>query len=150
MHYAFASFRTDVQARVRLLNRRLTDPAAVWPFVLLLDVADGLSAEAFELGDVREREHLAQAVLPKVIRESGARRFCWVMPVFREVRSLRQECLLLVIGERGHVEAALAEVVRSPGKPPGLGRFSYGPYGAGSRRVSGRFVEHLLSALEEG
>jgi hypothetical protein len=146
--YSFANFRVDVLARVRLLNGRLDRPDAVWPGVLLLDVPDGLSAQAFELGDARAREELGQRILPAVIRENKARRFCWVMPVFREVGASRQECLLLVLGERAHVEAALAEVMRSPGRPPRLGRFSFGPYGASSRRVSGKFVERLLAAFE--
>jgi hypothetical protein len=148
--YSFDAFRDDVKLRVRLLNARLRTPEAVWPGVLLLDLPlEGLSAEAFEIGiSPGERRYLAERVLPRAIRTSGARRFCWVMPAFAAAGDIRRECLLLVIGECGRVEAALADVVRSGDRPPRLGPFNDGPFGAGARRVSGLFVEPLVSALE--
>ena len=59
MAYSFLDFRRDSQARVRLLNRRLSDSDAVWPGVLLLDVPHGLSAQAFELGTVHLTRYCA-------------------------------------------------------------------------------------------
>jgi hypothetical protein len=146
--YSFENFRMDVLARIRLLNRSLSEPDDIWPGVLLLDVPDGLSAQAFDLGSAAGRHELSERQLPGLIRESRARRFCWVMPAFRDAGGLRQECLLVVIGERGRVEAALAEIHRASNAAPRLGRFSFGPFGAGARRVSGPFVDQLLAALE--
>lgn len=148
--YSFEAFRDDVKARVRLLNRRLRTPEAIWPGVLILDVpGEGLTAEAFELGvSPDERRALAADALPQAIRATCARRFCWVMPAFRLLDAERRECLVLVIGERGRVEAALADVVRLPDRPPRLGPFSDGPFGANMRRASGLFVEPLVTALE--
>jgi hypothetical protein len=145
--YSFENFRDDVKWRVRELNRRLDDPAVIWPGVLILDTPAGLSAAAFEIGDSAERRRLAEITLPGEIRRQSARRFCWVMPAERQMGGGREECLLLVIGERGRVEAALARIIRGLNAPPRLGPFVDGPFGAGTRRVSGRFVEPLLEAL---
>jgi hypothetical protein len=147
--YSFDDFRLDVKWRVRLLNNRLGDPEATWPGVLLLDAAGGLSADAYDLVGIarRELDDLAERRLPMEIRRQQARRFCWVMPVYREVGSERQECLLLVFGERGRIAASLAVVSRDGRNGPRLGRFSDGPFGGGARRVSGRFVEPLAAAL---
>jgi hypothetical protein len=145
--YSFDDFRDDVKWRVRELNHRLDDPEAPWPGTLILDTPEGLSAAAFEIGDSAERQHLAEVTLPREIRRQRARRFCWVMPAERQTANGREECLLLVIGERGRIAAALARVIRSVDAPPRLGPLVDGPFGAGSRRVSGRFVDPLLAAL---
>lgn len=147
--YTFERWVNDVKVRVRMLSWRVSDPNFGWPGLLLLDVPEGISAEAFELGDSVEREHLGNHVLPERIRASRARRFCWVMPVRRESGGKQDECLLLVIGERGRVTASLCVIERSQTEPPRLGPFSDGAFGAGARRVSGRFVEPLLAALSE-
>jgi hypothetical protein len=146
--YTFDAFRKDVKARVRLLNRRLVDPGVSWPGVLILDLPDGgLSAEAFDLpSDERELAELADETLPARIRDATARRFCWIMPVWREGIS-RQECLLLVFGERDRVDASLAVVVRSPQRGPRLGPVNDGALGPGTRRVSGRFVDGMARAF---
>jgi hypothetical protein len=142
--YDFDDFREDVLWRVRHLNRRLADAGAIWPGVLILDESHGLSAEAFELSDGAYVTRL----LARRIRKSGARRFCWVMPAWRSTENGREEVLLLVIGERNHVEVVFAPVVRRAGERPRLGRFNSGAFGRGSRRASGRYVDALLAALE--
>jgi hypothetical protein len=147
VRYSFESFRTCIKARVQLLHARQRDPDFVWPGLLILDQANGLNAEAFELGDDADRDYLATRLLPDAIRESDARRFCWVMPAHRDYRGRRLECLLLVIGERDRVEAALADIIRTANRPSRLTAFSDGPFGPAARRVSGRFVESLMEAL---
>jgi hypothetical protein len=143
--YSFEDFRADAKWRVRALNRQLRRSDAVWPGVLILDTPTGLSARAFELGSERERDRLATELLPEEILMQRARRFCWVMPALRDGND---ECLLLVFGERGRVEASLASVIRGREMPPRLGRYQDGAFLAGARRVSGRFVEPLAAALE--
>jgi hypothetical protein len=150
--YTFEAFRDDAKARVRLLHARLDEPDASWPGVLLLDIPHGgLSAEAFEIAGISElaKRRLATEQLPAAIRDEGARRFCWVMPVWRRVADQPpQECLLLVLGERGRCEVVVAEVRRRPDLPPALGPWNAGPFGTAARRVAGIFVEPLLAALE--
>lgn len=145
--YRFEDFRRDVLWRVRILNRTLQTPEDSWPGVLILDVKEGLSATAFDLAP-ELRTRLVERLLPEAIRASRARRFAWVMPGLRRVGDVNQECLLLVIGERGRVEATLADIIRHADGPPRLGRYRDGPFGSGARRVSGRFVDALLSAME--
>jgi hypothetical protein len=147
MGYDFDRFRDDLLWRIPYLNARLEDPLAEWPGVLILDTPTGLSAEAFDLGDATARDRLARELLPSRIADQRARRFAWLMPAWRRVGETDEECLLLVVGERGRVEAALARVVRVDGQRPRLSRFSFGPFGPGARRVSGRFVEPLEAAL---
>ncbi len=144
--YSFEDFRADVKWRVRALNKQLRRSDAVWPGVLILDTPQGLSARAFEIGSERERDRLAREVLPEQIVIEEARRFCWVMPALRDGG---KECLLLVFGERGRVEASVAAVIRAREMPPRLGRYQDGAFQAGARRVSGRFVEPLVAALED-
>jgi hypothetical protein len=144
--YTFEAFRADIKARVRMLNDRLEHPAATWPGVLFLDVTGGLTAHAYELGATAdERERLANETLPAEIGARRARRFCWAMPAWRD--DGRRECLLLVFGEPGVLEATLADVWRDGRVGPRLGPFRDGAYGGGARRVSGRFVEPLAAAI---
>jgi hypothetical protein len=147
--YSFADFIRDVEWRMRRLARSVTEPDFVWPGVLILDVEDGLSAESFVIGETGpELEHLI-GVLVETIRCTRARRFAWVMPCLREERGVRIECLLLVFAERGRAEAALGDLLRRAGVAPRLGPFKHGPFGAGARRISGRFVEPLFEALDD-
>lgn len=146
--YTFESFVDDVEWRVRALAWSVAEPDFQWPGLLILDVAAGLDAEAFAIGKTpEERDQLVRELVAN-IRGSRARRFAWVMPCLRRDGKRTVECLLVVCGERGRVEALLAQVVRLPGKAPRLSRFSRGAFGSGARRVSGRFVEPLQAALE--
>jgi len=144
--YSYDAFRKDVRARVRRLNARLTDPEANWPGVLIVDAANGLTAEAFELVDISDRalRELTSKRLPEKIRLHGGERFCWVMPVYLDVDERRLEYLLLIFGERGRAEASLAAVIRDGLGGPRLGPFSDSAFVGGVRRVAGRFVEPLL------
>jgi hypothetical protein len=149
--YSFESFCNDVCHRVRLLNRRRRRPDMVWPGALLLDVpGEGLAIETFELTDLSdyERVRLADQFVPAALVESGARRFCWVMPAQRWHRASQRECLLLVFGEHGRCEAILADVFRDGIAPPRLGRWRDGAASPEARRASELFVEPLLAALE--
>jgi hypothetical protein len=91
--------------------------------------------------DELERKVLATIVLPRLIRRSKADRFAWVMPAWRHDTEPRTECLALVLGQRGHREALVADVVRGDG-PPLLA-----DWGAPSRKVEGLFVDPLYFAL---
>lgn len=146
--YSFASFVDDVEWRVRLLARGIDDPDFAWPGVLILDVPDGLSADAFTIGATAEEREQLIADLVGRIRTERARRFAWVMPCLRRDERGDVECLLIICGERDRAEALLAEMARAPGRAPRLGRFSRGAFGGGARRVSGRFVEPLLAAFD--
>jgi hypothetical protein len=142
--YSFDDFRADVKWRVRALNKQLRRSDAVWPGVLILDTPRGLTASAFDIGAERDRDRLATVLLPEEIVRQQARRFCWVMPA---LWNGGEECLLLVFGERGRVEASLARVFRAPEMSPRLGRYQDGAFGGGTRRASGRFVDPLAAAL---
>ena len=145
MVYGFDDFRRDVVTRVRLLNRRLP-PDGVWPAVLLLDAPDGLQARAFDVGpDARSRDELAER-LPAELAEARARRFALVLSGWRSIGDERQECLLVIVAERGRAEVLLAPIYRGE-DAPALGVFSTGAYGRGARRVAGRLVEPLLAAV---
>lgn len=147
--YSYADFVRDVEWRLRLLSRTVTDPNFVWPGLLVLDVKDGLSAEAFTIGTtLAQRDRLARELVA-TIRKSQARRFAWAMPCLREVEGASRECLLLIVAERRRAEAAVADFTRSPGEAPRLGHFKHGPFGGGARRISGRLVEPLLEVLDD-
>ena len=135
-----------MKARVRALNERLRDPTFIWPGLLLLDAPVGLTAQAFALEDYAPNELGYQLV--EALRANGARRFAWIMPVLHERGDEFVECLLVVIGERGRVEAAVADVVRDPQRPPRLGPFCGGPFDGAARRVSGRILAPLLREFE--
>jgi hypothetical protein len=145
--YTFERFMKDVEWRVRRLALGVEDPQFVWPGLLILDVPAGLRASAFTIAETSgERDQLVRKLVATIKRDS-ARRFAWIMPCLREEAGRQVECLLIVFGEGWRAEAAIAKVVRRDGEPPRLGPFSYGAFGSGARRVSGRFVEPLLNAL---
>lgn len=147
--YNFEAFRDDIEDRARRLNARLKEPDATWPGVLFLDVPSGLEAQAFDVAGIgaAEKHELASRTLPEFLIARGARRFCWAMPAWRTSAGQRQECLILVFGERGRCEVAVAAVVRNPDRPPRLGRWEHAPFGAGTRRASGLFVDPLIEAI---
>lgn len=148
--YTFEAFRTDITQRVRLLNAGLSDPQAIWPGVLFLDIPEGLAAEAFEIAGISEEDtrELAEQTLPDRIMARRARRFCWAMPAWLP-GDRQQECLVLVFGERGRCEVLLAFVVRGAGRGPRLGRWQQASFGPRMRKVSGLFVGPLRQALDE-
>jgi len=146
--YSYADFVRDVEWRLRRLSQTVVDPDFVWPGVLVLDVKDGLSAEAFTIGTTLAERDSLSADLVATIRRSRARRFAWVMPCLREIEGTRSEWLLLVVAERGRAEAGVAELVRRHGGAPRLGPFEFGPFGRGARRISGRLVDPLLEVLD--
>jgi hypothetical protein len=146
--YSFDDFVRDVEWRVRRLGRTVEDPDFTWPGVLILDVAGGLSAEAFVIGATAEEREILIDELLVVIGVSQARRFAWVMPCLREVNGVNVECLLLIVAERGRTTAVLGDIRREGGRAPRLGPFMRGPFGGGARRVAGRFIEPLLAALD--
>jgi hypothetical protein len=146
--YTFEAFVRDVEWRVRHLTRTVADPDFVWPGVLILDGEGGLSAESFEIGPTATERGELVAELVAAIRASPPRRFAWVMPCLRDEGGLLCECLLIIFAERGQVRAAVASLERSERHGPRLGRFNYGAFGSGARRISGVFVEPLLEALE--
>jgi len=144
--YSFTDFSAEVEWRVARLAR-LRERDDLWPGLLILDVAAGLSAEAFPIGHTQhERARLVSELVTK-IRAAHPRRLAWVMPCQRELEGRLGDCLLLLIAERGRVEAALADFRRTDGAPR-LGPFNWGPFGSGARRVAGAFVEPLLAALD--
>ena len=148
--YNFESFRDDIEDRSRRLNALLKESDATWPGVLFLDVPGGLEAQAFDVAGISEAEkhELASQTLPEFLIARHARRFCWAMPAWRTLSDdRRQECLILIFGERGRCEVALAVVTRSPDLPPRLGHWERAPFGAGTRRASGLFVDPLLEAI---
>jgi len=148
--YNFESFRDDIEDRVRRLNARLKKPDATWPGVLFLDVPGGLEAEAFDVAGISEVEKhaLASQTLPAFLIARHARRFCWAMPAWRTLSDdRRQECLILIFGERGRCEVAVAVVFRNADLPPRLGPWERAPFGAGTRSASGLFVDPLLEAI---
>jgi hypothetical protein len=147
--YSFADFVRDVEWRMRRLTRTVAEPDFVWPGVLILDLKDGLSAESFTIGETALVHDCLVGELVETIGRARPRRFAWVMPCLREEQGVRIECLLLVFVERGRAEAALADLWRRAGEAPRLGPFKHGPFGSGARRISGRFVEPLLEALDD-
>lgn len=145
--YGFDDFVADVKWRIRFLGARVTEPTFTWPGLLILDVRLGLTAEAFAIGPTSaERERLVGELVAR-IRDERPRRFCFAMPCERDLGGERQECLLLIFGEKQRVQASLGVIERYEGRAPRLGSFSDGPWGSGARRISGRFVEALLEAL---
>lgn len=147
--YSFTDFIRDVEWRMRRLTRTVAEPDFVWPGVLILDANDGLRADSFTIGAAQlELDRLVDELV-ETIRHAQPRRFAWVMPCLREERGAHVECLLLVFIERGRAEAALADVVRRAGEAPRLGPFKHGPFGSGARRISGRFIEPLVEALDD-
>ena len=142
--YSFEDFSRDVKSRVRLLNRRLERADATWPGVLILDCPNGLSADAFELSDDPAARDELVSVLTQEIRRSYARRFCWVMPVWRG--DPLRESLLLAIGERNRVEVALADIYRSPTRPPRLAPWVEAEV-PDEALITSRFVDQLIEAL---
>lgn len=146
--YSFASFMNDVEWRVRFLAATVKEPDFVWPGLLILDLPDGIAVESFAIGQTAEKHERLVAELVTILRGRPVRYFAWVMPCLREQDSRQVECLLIVFGTRGRAEAAIAEWRRAEAEAPRLGRFSRGAFGSGARRVSGRFVEPLLEALD--
>jgi hypothetical protein len=148
--YSFEAFREDIKDRVLRLNALLKEADAVWPGVLFLDVPTGLDAEAFELAGISaaKKEQLALHELPELLVARGARRFCWLMPAWRLLANgARQECLVLVFGERGRCEVAVTSVFRRPGISPRLGRWEHTPCGAGTDGANGLFVDPMMEAI---
>jgi len=145
--YGFIDFVRDAEWRLQKLAETVGEPEFAWPGVLILDVAAGLSVATFPIGATAAARERLVAELVALIGEAGARRFAWAMPCLRDEGGHYGECLLLVCGERGCVVAALAEI-RREGRAPRLGPFRHGPFGSGARRISGRFVEPLLAALD--
>lgn len=146
--YSFASFMNDVERRVRFLTSKVKEPDFIWPGVLILDLPDGIAVESFVIGQTTEERERLVAELVTIIRGQRVRYFAWVMPCLREQDSRRVECLLIVFGTRGRAEASIAELRRDKERAPRLGRFSRGAFGSAARRISGRFVEPLLEALD--
>jgi len=147
--YSFEAFREDIEDRVLRLNALLKEADATWPGVLFLDLPTGLDAEAFELAGISPaaKELLALQELPELLIARGARRFCWLMPAWRLLADgARQECLVLVFGERGRCEIAVAPVFRLRDRPPRLGQWER-PSAVGSDDVSGLFVDSLMEAI---
>jgi hypothetical protein len=127
------------------MNAGLADSEATWPGVLFLEVPEqGLVvAEMRSLAGLSEfdKRDLAARLLPVRIRASKADRFAWVMPAWRHDVEPQVECLIIVLGEPGHTEALVADVVRGDG-PPRLGEWS-GP----TKKVTGLFADPLARAL---
>ena len=127
------------------MNAGLDDPEATWPGVLFLEVPK----EGLVVGEVRslvgmsdaDKRDLAARVLPNRIRQSRASRFAWVMPTWRHEADRPVECLTIVLGERRHTEALIADVLRGAGRPV-LGEWR-GP----TKNVHGLFAEPLARAL---
>lgn len=120
-------------------------PDDTWPGVLIVEVPE----QGLVIGELRSvaglteagKQHLAHWVLPSRIRQLKADRFCWVMPGWRLDVEPNVECLVLVLGERGHTEALVADIIRSDG-PPALGEWQ-GP----TKRVEGNFADPMARAL---
>ena len=148
--YSFDAFREDIKDRVLRLNALLKEADATWPGVLFLDVPTGLDAEAFELAGISaaEKEQLALHELPELLVARCARRFCWLMPAWRLLsEGTRQECLVLVFGERGRCEVAVTPVFRRPDTSPRLGFWEHTACGSGTDGANGLFVDPLMEAI---
>jgi hypothetical protein len=142
----FAAFREGLKRAVEALNSSLVHPESTWPGVLFVEIpGEGVIIGAIQpvAGlDEEGKRTLAEQVLPAIIRQRKAERFCWVMPAWREDGDPPTECLALIFGEVGYCEAVLADVIRRQG-PTLLGNWSQPTV-----KVSGIFVDPLERALE--
>ena len=141
----FEEFRERMVHTIERMHKAFVEPEATWPGILFLEVP-GRGLIVGEIGSVEgldeaQKDHLASVLLPSRIRRSKADRFAWVMPAWRDGADERTECIVLVLGEVGHSEALIADVIRSEG-PPRLGQWS-----EPSRTVEGLFVDPLSRAL---
>jgi hypothetical protein len=141
----FDDFRDEMTRRVVAMNAVLAADD-VWPGLLCVEERDGSVAIAAVIPlqgmTDAQKQLLARVVLPGRIRDSGADRFCWVMPGDGLEPGEPAEYLVLVIGEGGRAQAALAPVSRDGSASPKLGPWRI------TASVSGLFVEPLLAALE--
>lgn len=127
------------------MNAALGEPEATWPGVLFLEVPE----QGLVIGEIRslagiselEKRDLATRVLPMRIRAAKADRFAWVMPAYREDVEPPVECLVIVLGERGHTEALVVDVLRGAGRPV------LGDWRGPTKSVTGLFATPLARAL---
>lgn len=122
----------------------ITGPHEDWPGMLFVGDDDGLEiAAVYPLAgiDEAEKEHLARVLLPGHIRDGGGWMFAWVAPGLVG-DDPDDECLMLIVGERGRQEAFVAPLARGSSAPQ-LGDWK------GPAQASGLFVEPLAEAVAE-
>jgi hypothetical protein len=139
----FEQFRDAVLAAVERICAAF-DPEEGWPGVLFLEVPRrGLVIGEicdFQTLSAAKTDDLATRILPSHIRASRAERFAWLMPGVSRGKS-PQECLFLLLAERGRREGLVVEVIRGDG-PPVLGEMS-----SPASHIDGLFVDPLCKAL---
>jgi len=161
----FEVIRENFKTLVRRTSDLVTDPAGDWPPLLLVEDEHGRinprCLADYPMATVPQKNHLAEVVLPELVRQFGGRRVGlafhgWVVTsdddpslgdYVEQDGSLanhpaRSEWVTLLVVDADECEAWLAEVNRRPGRRPKLGPWSLSP-----AVPDGRFVEPLRWAL---